>query len=54
MCSDALRSVCGADDFARLKIHCPQPLPAGKFVEIDFDAGGRVTGASISTYLLER
>jgi hypothetical protein len=26
----------------------------GKFVEIDFDAGGRVTGASISTYLLER
>jgi len=28
--------------------------PAGKFVEIDFDAGGRVTGASISTYLLER
>ena len=26
----------------------------GKFVEIDFDAGGRVTGAAISTYLLER
>jgi myosin-5 len=26
----------------------------GKFVEIDFDAGGRVTGASIATYLLER
>lgn len=26
----------------------------GKFVEIDFDAGGRVIGASISTYLLER
>jgi myosin-5 len=26
----------------------------GKFVEIDFDSGGRVTGASISTYLLER
>lgn len=26
----------------------------GKFVEIDFDAVGRVTGASISTYLLER
>jgi hypothetical protein len=26
----------------------------GKFVEIDFDAGGRVAGASISTYLLER
>lgn len=26
----------------------------GKFVQIDFDALGRVTGASISTYLLER
>lgn len=26
----------------------------GKFVEIDFDATGRVAGASISTYLLER
>lgn len=26
----------------------------GKFVEIDFDPAGRVTGASISTYLLER
>jgi myosin V len=26
----------------------------GKFVEIDFDAAGRVTGAAISTYLLER
>jgi myosin-5 len=26
----------------------------GKWVEIDFDAAGRVTGASISTYLLER
>ena len=26
----------------------------GKFVEIDFDGAGRVTGASISTYLLER
>lgn len=26
----------------------------GKFAEIDFDAMGRVTGASISTYLLER
>ena len=26
----------------------------GKFAEIDFDAAGRVTGASISTYLLER
>ncbi|EFN53725.1 hypothetical protein CHLNCDRAFT_25512 [Chlorella variabilis] len=26
----------------------------GKFVEIDFDSGGRVAGASISTYLLER
>ena len=26
----------------------------GKFVEIDFDGGGRVAGASISTYLLER
>ena len=30
------------------------PLRAGKWVEIDFDAGGRVAGASISTYLLER
>lgn len=26
----------------------------GKFVEIDFDASGRVTGAAISTYLLEK
>ncbi|DBB00655.1 hypothetical protein WJX82_006589 [Trebouxia sp. C0006] len=26
----------------------------GKFTEISFDAGGRVTGAAISTYLLER
>ncbi len=26
----------------------------GKFVEIDFDTTGRITGASISTYLLER
>lgn len=26
----------------------------GKFVEIDFDGAGRVAGASISTYLLER
>lgn len=26
----------------------------GKFVEIDFDASGRVSGASIATYLLER
>ena len=26
----------------------------GKFVEIEFDATGRVSGASISTYLLER
>ena len=26
----------------------------GKFVEIDFDGAGHVTGASISTYLLER
>ncbi len=26
----------------------------GKFVEIDFDGAGRVTGASINTYLLER
>ena len=26
----------------------------GKFVEIDFDGAGRVTGASVSTYLLER
>lgn len=26
----------------------------GKFVEIDFDATGRVAGAAISTYLLER
>ena len=26
----------------------------GKFTEISFDAAGRVTGAAISTYLLER
>lgn len=26
----------------------------GKFVEIDFDGAGRVSGASINTYLLER
>ncbi len=26
----------------------------GKFVEISFDPAGRVTGAAISTYLLER
>ena len=26
----------------------------GKFVEIEFDATGRVSGASVSTYLLER
>ena len=26
----------------------------GKFVEIDFDGAGRVPGASINTYLLER
>ena len=26
----------------------------GKFTEISFDAGGQVTGAAISTYLLER
>lgn len=39
--------------FSSLILTCPSNY-AGKFVEIDFDAGGRVTGASISTYLLER
>lgn len=32
----------------------PRSSVAGKFVEIDFDTSGRVSGASIATYLLER
>lgn len=36
------------------RLACVSLPLAGKFVEIDFDASGRVSGASIATYLLER